>query len=307
MHNIFSTPPKNSKVWKFIGTNNDYSGSAGYAMLDTVWERPSGFSLFQFILGGAGQKGGSGFSGSAGTARGGGGGGASSALGMITLPSVLVPKVLFIGLPGPSVDLTVKLLPIVKCYNNNTLPIGSANFTFMYLSAFGGFPTNGTAAAGGTGGFNSSGITTALMLSGALYSGGGSPIGGANGGAPGVAGLSRNNSNPLWGAGGGGGVTTDDVWKAGGDAVRTVPKTSTYLSVSGGQSDGAAGESPVWDLEPWRWLPRAGGGGASSGAGVGGRGGDGAPGCGGGGGGGGVTGGEGGNGGPGFFIIIGIR
>lgn len=242
---------------------------------------------------GGGNQGGTGFSGATATARGGGGGGATASRGNLWVPTIFLPKRIYVRV-GSGQRLGVAATVTVFAIDP------SEPSAFLMLCTVGNSGGNGTAAAGGAGG-NPSTATAgnyALMHGGFFYSSLG--VAGTTGGAQtGAIGLANGSATTLFlGGTGGAGVSVANAGFAGGSST----------TIKGVRAGGAAGQ-PGLDGEtlpggfgPMYSLPGTGGGSLD---GQGGRGGNGGGfGMGGGGGGAGITGGAGGNGGDGFGFIL---
>ena len=261
------------------------------------YEIPLGANFLSIIVAGGGGSGGSGFSAAAAAARGGGAGGSSGALTRMTVPTVFLPKTLYVfaalgGASGAGGDSFVAFDP-------------SSATSFTLIRSNGGLAGgNGSGTAGGTAGAVAG--ATSVATSGPYSSLGpyqtlAGQAGAAGGAQTGVAGgavtFGANGIFVSPGAGGGGTTSADF---AGGNITGS-GLMPTVLGGLAGSNAGAGG----FEL----WLPPTfggGGGGGASNAGVGGAGGAAGPGSGGGGGGGGTTGGTGGRGGPGFVLITAI-
>ena len=312
-----------------LGLGADFKGSyyeriegfSGSTREWRTWEKPRGYSWFQFLVVGAGGGGGSGFPSATITARGGGSGGSSGAQTYLLIPSTMLPEVLYLtaGLGGAGGASSTSVGNVGIAGQGSvvaTRPVSAAFYTLIFANG-GTVGTAATAAAAG----GTPGAVAAMTKAGALMCGSGHVDWLA--GLPGAAGGGINGAGPAiaWpttgllvaaGAGGGGGTS------AGGDQTAPASQTAgniilpTRVAGTAG-APGNPGQSGFQVRDSLVGFPLsmggAGGGASSNATDQGGRGGNGGPGSGGGGGGAGGTtggGGAGGNGGNGWIEIWGF-
>lgn len=273
--------------------------SAGESQKD-IYNVPQNATFLYFMLVGAGAGGGRP---TAGAATSGAGGGGSGAITTALIPTMLLPKSLWVFVPSVSLGGA-----------SNGADGSQAGDTEVYLYAL---PTGGAVATGnillkgqsgsgglavGTGGAAGSAMnatnakwsTLGLLKSQAGVAGGAGAVG------AGTA-VAFNALLPLTGGGGGSGSTTAAI----GGGITAQAGYRGIPTILGGALGGGAGFNGMGNPKPWGGCGGTGGG-SIAGAGVGGAGGNaGWYGCGGGGGGNAqTTSGNGGNGGPGYCLIV---
>lgn len=237
--------------------------------------------LYVFLVG----RGGNGFTPTVGAAAAGGGGGGCGSITKAILPTILLPKTLYIRISSPSASAHLTSIETYPGYNLGTTII-SAGIGRSASSTSGGFAGAAFTAAGTWAG------SLALWVS---QAGGGA--GGAGSTTNGAA-VTALATLPLAGGGGGGGSSGGT-----GGAITGAGIFPTIAGAATGHNPGLPGFGLS---QPFGGVGGSGGGGVN-GAGTGlSKGGDGAIGCGGGGGGNAASGtpGAGGIGGPGYCMIV---
>lgn len=236
--------------------------------------------LYAFLVG----RGGNGFTPTVGAAVAGGGGGGSGAITKAIIPTVLLPKIIYVKISSQSNSGYLTSI--------DTSP-GYAVGTNIVSAGIGRSATSSTAGVAGTV-FTAAGTwagTLALWVSQAGVAGGAGST--TNGAA-----VTALATLPLTGGGGGGGSSAG----TGGNVTGAGP----FPTISGGASGANPGNGGMMLRQPFGGVGGSGGGGVNA-AGTGlNFGGPGAIGCGGGGGGNATSGtpGAGGQGGPGYCLIV---
>jgi hypothetical protein len=310
--NGFGHLPSKSDQNTFVFYANA-SGSASGSF--QAWNVPEHAAFLHFTVIGGGGGGGGGCGGSsAASGRVGGGGGAPGGLVTVSIPTILLPKTLYLqagygGTPGAG-------------SSNQAVPgqsgqSGTISYVCLYPEINPGsvlIQSSNTAAGGGSGGFNSTAATgTAITIADVLnlkWLGivGNTVAQTAGGTAPNSVGSSVTYAGLLTGGAGGGAKTSGTNGSAGGSITMTSINAYVTTAINGGAGGvSAAGSNGTSGYFSWKPFIATGGSGGGAGAAVsfnGGNGGDGAYGCGGGGGGAaGNIGGTGGKGGDGLIII----
>lgn len=299
MYGNLHLPPNSTaiSITEFKGSLNSGVGS-GQTEKHIYTVPPSATFLYFFMVG----SGGGGGRATAAATTSGAGGGGSGAIVTALVPTLLLPKTLWIsiaigasgstnnGVSGNTGESTfVCLYP---------LPTGAIPAGNIFLRANGGTGGNATGAGGGAGAAMTA--ANAIFSTLGLWTSQAGVAGGAGAVGAGTA-VAFNATLPLTGGGGGSGSTTAAI----GGRITAQAGYLGIPTILGGALGGGAGFNGMGNPKPWGGCGGTGGG-SIAGAGVGGAGGNaGWYGCGGGGGGNAqTTSGNGGNGGPGYCLIV---
>jgi hypothetical protein len=309
-------------IYTFYANAN--SGSSGPSGSFIAWNVPETAAVLHFLVIGGGGGGGSGhFSLAGGGNTSGGAGGAAGGLITATIPTVLLPKTLYlqVGQGGEGGA------PVGTAFGNTAPTVGNPgrNGTRSYVCAFPEINAgsiillSSTTEPGGGGGGVAGTSTTGTAISIATFNSGlrwagltGNVITPTAGGATAAAGAGGSVTYAMLPTGGcGGGGYGAGAVRNGGSVTLTNILSLMSATVTGGSGTATAGATGgTGNAGVFRYAPfiTTGGGGGGNSAGTGGVAGDGGPGaygCGGGGGGAALgASGRGGSGGGGLIIII---
>jgi hypothetical protein len=279
-----------------------------------AWNVPEYASFVHFtVIGGAGGGGGGCGGAAAASGRGGGGGGAPAGMVAVSIPTILLPKTLYLqvgygGTPGTGSSS--------QAVAGQSGQAGTISYVCLYPETNPGsiiIQSSNTAPGGGTGGTGAAPAGTAITISDVndlrwLGIAGNTVLQTAGGaGAAAGVGASVTYAGLLTGGAAGGVKPANLAGTAGGSITMTNINAYITTTIAGGAGSsvgaGDAGSNGFFSWKPFISTGGAGGGGTSFNA-LGGNGGAGAYGCGGGGGGASTgTAGAGGKGGDGLIII----
>jgi hypothetical protein len=310
---------------------NVFWGNAPTANTTRLWyefDVPDEADMLFILAHGSGAAGGGAGASAAATAAGGGKGGGSGALTKLLIPTMLLPKRLYVspgnGTKGGTGQVRGGAAATDGQAGNSsyvtlTPSIDDANNTSGYVIKSGQTPaTGGQAGSGATAGSTGGAAETICSVASAPITNMGLMVSlagqaGANGGSAAAGSdLTNSSNNPMANGGpGGGGVNAGTTVSRGGQITSLFPFTFPSQPSTAGANgvDGYTWSQMLDVLEFWPGMSSSGNGGtANTSNGVGGKGGQAGPGCGGPGGGASngasSIGGAGGDGGKGFVIII---
>lgn len=318
MDGLMGFPPASRSDMFVFGCNETAGGTV--TTTPHAFTFPPGASMAFMVAIGAGSGGGGGFSGASSSGRSGGGGGSSGGVASLLIPTLWLPRTVYIFVPpggagGAAVtagtaglNSRIAWQPGNASANGPSLPASNILVSGSAYSTTWGGPAG--AIGGGLGGASGNAYTPlavgALGLMG-IYN---SAIisGGAGGGSSNGVSITPLSTAMVSGGAGGGGAPGGGNGFSGGAILPAgyfppIAGVATAVPGGGGAGSGVAGDGGAGYNTTTPFLLCGGAGGGGSGSLTGGNGGRGGIGCGGGGGGAGVTGGRGGDGGPGLVII----
>jgi hypothetical protein len=310
--NGFNNLPNKIDTNTFVFYANTSTSTSGSFQ---AWNVPEYASFLHFTVIGSGAGGGGGCGGTPqASGRGGGGGGAPGGLVAVSIPTILLPKTLYLqvgygGAPGTGSNN--------QALGGQSGQSGTISYVCLYPEINPGsvlIQSSNTAPGGGGGGFGAGTAGTAITIADSLNLKWLGIVGntvaqlGASAGGLGNGGSVTYTGLLTGGAGGGGKSGTAVNGSTGGSVTMASINAYVTTAINGGAAGigaaGGNGSSGYFSWKPFIATGGAGGGGGAIGVNNGGNGGKGAYGCGGGGGGAaGNVGGTGGAGGDGLIII----